>query len=99
MTYLKSLVVGLIAAASAAVLSLCGLALYFVLAALSSHAGSETDAIGWDPISLFENPPAWLLVFVIAAFVGGALWEFRRASQRTGRTFGARIFVDREHPP
>ena len=79
MTYLKSFVVGLIAAASAAVLSLSGIALYFIITALSSRASNDVDAVGIDFVSLL-HPPIWMLVFAGVAFVGGFLWEYRRSS-------------------
>ena len=75
MIYLKSIVAGLAAVFSFAVLFLLGIVIYLVVwAAKEQGEGS----IGWDPISLIRPGP---MLIVLAVFVAGFLWEFRRASK------------------
>jgi hypothetical protein len=66
---------GLAAVFSFAVLFLLGIVIYLVVwAAKEQGEGS----IGWDPISLIRPGP---MLIVLAVFVAGFLWEFRRASK------------------
>ena len=75
MIYLKSIVAGLVAVFSVAVLLFVGIVSYlWVLASKEQGAG----AIGWDPISVVRPAP---LLIVMAVFVAGFLWQFRRASR------------------
>lgn len=75
MIYLKSVVAGLIAVFSVAVLLLIGIVsyLWFVV---SKEQGAES--IGWDPISVVSPG---LLLIVMAVFAAGFLWQFRRGSR------------------
>jgi len=75
MIYLKSIVAGLVAVFSVAVLLFVGIVSYLlVLASKEQGAGG----IGWDPVSLVRPGP---MQIVMAVFVAGFLWEFRRASR------------------
>ena len=76
MIYLKSALAGLVAVLSAAVLLFIGIAVYFSI--LTSREHGEA-AIGWDPISVVRPGP---VVIILAVFVAGFLWEFRRVSRK-----------------
>ena len=71
--YLKSLVAGTVAVAIAAVLSPIVMAIYFLVVYRTGASG----AIGWDPTSSARQPLIWATNVLI--FVGGFVWEFRRA--------------------
>jgi hypothetical protein len=73
MVYLKSVLAEIAALLVVAIASLFAILTY--LSIIYRRAGSV--AIGWDPISL-AKPGTWLL-FVIAIFLAGFFWEFRRA--------------------
>ena len=75
MIYLKSIVVGLVAVFSIAALLFVGIVIYLWVSA-SKEQGA--GAIAWDPISVIR--PGTLLI-ILAVFVAGFLWEFRRASR------------------
>lgn len=74
MIYLKSLVAGLVAVFSVAVLFF----VCVVTTLLISARKEGEDAIGWDPIALVRPVP---VIIVLAIFVAAFLWEFRRASR------------------
>jgi len=74
MIYVKSIVAGLVAVFSVAVLLFVGIVIYLSLSA-SKEQGA--GSIGWDPISVIR-PGSVLMIFVV--FVAGYIWEFRRAS-------------------
>jgi hypothetical protein len=73
MIYLKSIVAGLVAVFSVAVLFVIGVVITVLISAKKEGEG----AIGWDPIALVRPAP---MILVLAIFVAGFLWEFRRAS-------------------
>jgi uncharacterized BrkB/YihY/UPF0761 family membrane protein len=75
MIYLKSILAGLGAVFSFVVLFLLGIVIYLVVSA-SKEQGE--GSIGWDPISLIRPGP---ILIIMAVFVVGFLWEFRRASK------------------
>jgi hypothetical protein len=67
MIYIKSIVAGLVAVFSGAVL-------------LVISVWVSLGAIQLDPISLIRPGPVLIIVLIIlAVFVAGFLWEFRRA--------------------
>jgi hypothetical protein len=69
MIYIKSIVAGLVAVFSVAVL-------------LVIYVWVSLGAIQLDPISLIRPGPVLIILLIIlAAFVAGFLWEFRRASR------------------
>jgi hypothetical protein len=75
MIYLKSIAAGLVAAFSVVVVLFVGIVSYLlVLASKEQGAG----AIGWDPISVIRPGP---VLIILAVFVAGFLWEFRRPSR------------------
>ncbi|HXM08622.1 MAG TPA: hypothetical protein VN946_01595 [Terriglobales bacterium] len=75
MIYLKSIVAGLAAVFSFAVLFLLGVVIYLVVSAPKERG---EGAIGWDPIALIRPGP---MLIILAVFVAGFLWEFRHASK------------------
>ena len=75
--YLKSLLAGLAALIIASMLSVVAMAVY--LSAV--YKPTEGEAIGWDPISLVHRSP-WVIVVAILVFLGGFIWELRRARSR-----------------
>jgi hypothetical protein len=75
MIFVKSLLVGLVAALLAETFLLVG---GIAAIAVLSHPGMESPAI--DPISVVKSSPAlWALALV--AFAVGFLWEYRRAKR------------------
>jgi hypothetical protein len=69
MIYIKSIVAGLVAVFSVAVL-------------LVIYVWVSLGAIQLDPISLIRPGPVLIILLIIlAVFVAGFLWEFRRASR------------------
>ncbi len=75
MIYLKSIMAGLVAVFSVVLLLFVGIVSYlWVLTSKEQGAG----AIGWDPISVIRPGP---VLIILAVFVAGFLWEFRRASR------------------
>jgi hypothetical protein len=74
-TYLKSVLAGLVAVFSVAVLLFIGMAIYFSILTSTEHG---KGAIGWDPISVVRPG---LVIIIVAVFVAGFLWEFRRVSR------------------
>ena len=74
MIYVKSIVAGVVAVSSVAVLLFVGIVIYVSSWPLEQGAG----AIGWDPISVVRPGP---VLIMLAVFVAGFLWEFRRASR------------------
>ena len=68
MIYIKSIVAGLVAVFSVAVL-------------LVIYVWVSLGAIQLDPISLIRPGP---VLIILAVFVAGFLWEFRRASRVRG---------------
>jgi len=77
MIYVKSLVMGLAAAVAALILSPFAILLYFV----ARYRPTGDEAIGWDPVSLLQRPPIWLVILISAMFIVGFVWEFRRAAK------------------
>ena len=75
MIYLKGIVAGIVAVVSVAVLLVVGIVTYLVVSA-SKEQGE--GAIGWDPVSVIRPGP---VLIILAVFVAGFLWEFRRASR------------------
>jgi hypothetical protein len=75
MIYLKSIVAGLVAVFSVAVLVLVGIVTYL---GVSASKEQDEGTIGWDPISVIRPGP---VLIILAVFVAGFLWEFRRASR------------------
>ena len=61
-------------------LSLTGLLFVGIVIRLWVSAPKEqgAKAIGWDPISVIRPGP---VLIILAVFVAGFLWEFRRASR------------------
>ncbi len=75
MIYFKSIVAGFVAVFSVAVLLFVGIVIrLWVSASKEQGAG----AIAWDPISVTRPGP---VLIILAVFVAGFLWEFRRASR------------------
>ena len=86
MVYLKSLLTGVIAL-------LCAIGFMFVLFigismfvlrkyAEQSSSGLDESSIAWDPVSL-RHPLLWIVL--LAAFVGGFIWQYRRLALPSGR--------------
>jgi hypothetical protein len=75
MIYLKSVLVGIVAVISAFVVFFVGSVIYLRITT-SKEQGDA--AIGWDPVSVVRPGP---VLVVLAVFVAGFLWEFRRASR------------------
>jgi uncharacterized BrkB/YihY/UPF0761 family membrane protein len=76
MKFLKSLLVGLVAALMAAILLLLG-----GMAAVAVIPHPEGTAIAIDPIAVAKSSPAlWVLAIVVFAL--GFLWDYRRAKPR-----------------
>jgi uncharacterized BrkB/YihY/UPF0761 family membrane protein len=75
MIYLKSIMAGLVTVLSLTVLLFVGIVIRLWVSA-SKEQGAK--AIGWDPISLIRPGP---VLIILAVFVAGFLWEFRRASR------------------
>jgi len=75
MIYLKGIVAGLAAVFSVTVLVFVGIVIYLGVSA-SKEQGE--GSIGWDPISVIRPGP---VLIIVAVFVAGFLWEFRRASR------------------
>jgi uncharacterized BrkB/YihY/UPF0761 family membrane protein len=75
MIYLKSIFAGIVAVFSVVALLFVGIVIYLMIAA-SKEQGDVS--IGWDPISLVRPGP---VLVILAVFVAGFLWEFRRASR------------------
>lgn len=73
MIYLKSIMAGLVAVFSVAVLLFVCIMSYLLVLASKQHG---EGSIGSDPISVVR--PSSLLI-VMAVFVAGFLWQFRRA--------------------
>ncbi len=76
MIYLKCIFAGIVAVFSVVVLLFVGIVIYLVIAA--SSKGQGDGSIGWDPISVVRPGP---VLVILAVFVAGFLWEFRRASR------------------
>jgi len=74
MIYLKSIVAGLVAVLSVTVLFVIGVVITLLISAKKEGEG----AIGWDPVALFRPVP---MIIVLAIFVAGFVWEFRRVSR------------------
>ncbi len=74
MIYLKSIVAGLVAVFSVLGLFVVGVVITLFIAA---RKGGD-DGIGWDPIALVRPVP---ILIVLAIFVAGFLWEFRRGNR------------------
>lgn len=76
MIYVKSIVAGLVAVFSVSVLFFVVIVIY-----QSVWASKEQSAglIAWDPISVIRPGP---VLIVLALFVAGFVWEFRRASRQ-----------------
>jgi uncharacterized BrkB/YihY/UPF0761 family membrane protein len=75
MIYLKSIMAGLVTVLSLTVLLSVGIVIRLWVSA-SKEQGAR--AIGWDPISVIRPGP---VLIILAVFVAGFLWEFRRASR------------------
>jgi uncharacterized BrkB/YihY/UPF0761 family membrane protein len=75
MIYLKSIIGGVVTVLSLTVLLFVGIVIRLWVSA-SKEQGAK--AIGWDPISLIRPGP---VLIILAVFVAGFLWEFRRASR------------------
>ena len=75
MIYLKSILAGIVAVFSVIFLLFVGIVIYLGIAASKERVDG---AIGWDPISLARPGP---VLVILAVFVTGFLWEFRRASR------------------
>jgi hypothetical protein len=75
MIYLKGIVAGIVAVFSVAVLLFVGIVTYLVV---SPSKEQGEGAIGWDPVSVIRPGP---VLIILAVFVAGFLWEFRRASR------------------
>lgn len=74
MIYLKSIFAGIIAlAGSFFVLSVSG-GIYLWIAAPKGHNNGN---VAWDPMSIGPG----FLVIILAVFMAGFVWEFRRASR------------------
>ena len=77
MTYVKSFLVGLAASLLSAILYFLVFSIYAIFyTALHSEGDGE---IGWDIVSIFRGSLIPRIV-VLAAFVLGFIWQFRRAS-------------------
>ena len=76
MIYLKSTLAGLVAVLAAAIVTVIVVVVYLSIASRSS----ETEAVGWDPISLAKQL-TWLWV-VLGIFLVGFFWEFVRLSSK-----------------
>jgi hypothetical protein len=72
MIYLKSIVAGLVAVFSVALLFFVGVAIFLWVWASTEHG---EGSIGWDPISVIRPGP---LLIILAVFLAGFLYEFRR---------------------
>jgi uncharacterized membrane protein len=75
MIYLKSIFAGIVAVFLSFCLLFVGIVIYLWIAAPKEQGAG---AIGWDPISVVR--PGSELV-ILAVFVAGFLWQFRRASR------------------
>jgi uncharacterized BrkB/YihY/UPF0761 family membrane protein len=75
MIYLKSIAAGLVAVFSFLVLLFVGILSYLWIL-VSKEQGAA--GIGWDPVSAVS--PGSVLI-VLAVFVAGFLWQYRRASR------------------
>jgi hypothetical protein len=73
--YLKSIMAGLVAVFSVVLLLFVGILSYLWVLASKEHGAG---AIGWDLISVIGPGP---VLIILAVFVAGFLWEFRRASR------------------
>jgi len=71
MIYAKSIVAGIVAVFSVAVL----IAIYL---SVSASKEQSAGAIGWNPISVLRPGP---VLIILAVFAVGFIWEFRRASR------------------
>jgi hypothetical protein len=73
MLYLKSVLIGVLAALGAALLTLVG----FVIVMTHGMPHQPGTAVGVDPVSIARSfPQLWL--FPAIAFAGGFAWEYRR---------------------
>jgi uncharacterized membrane protein len=83
MRFGKCLLAGLLVVAAAfvtlPVFALIGLAIHNLI-----NPSPGGIAIGWNPVSLIKQPSISLIIFVIACFLAGFLWESRRQA-RTGK--------------
>ena len=77
MIYLKSVFAGVVAIAVSFFVFFIGVGIYLWIAARKLNP-QGAGAIAWDPISI--TSPGFLLG-ILAIFVAGFLWEFRRASR------------------
>ena len=75
MIFLKSMFAGIVAVFSVAAVLFVGIVVYLMIAASKDQGDG---AIGWDPISLVRPGP---VLVILAVFLAGFLWEFRRASR------------------
>ena len=73
MIYLKSIVAGIIAVVSFAVLVFLCVAVY-----MWRMVPKTEGAVGWDPISIVRTGP---LLSILVVFLLGFIWEFRRGSR------------------
>jgi hypothetical protein len=75
MIYFKSIFAGIVAVFLSSCLLFAGMLIYlWIVAPKEQGAGT----VAWDPIPVLR--PGFLLV-VLAVFLAGFLWEFRRASR------------------
>ena len=77
MIYLKSLFAGVVALAVSLFVFFVGAGIYLWIAARKLKP-QAAGAVAWDPISI--TSPGFLLG-ILAIFVAGFFWEFRRASR------------------
>jgi hypothetical protein len=76
MVFLKSLVAGTVAVATAGALSPIVMGIYFLVV----YRPQANEAIGWDPTSFAKQPMIWAVAALI--FLAGFVWEFRRAQPK-----------------
>lgn len=76
MIYVKSIVAGLVAVFSVSVLFFVVIVIY---QSVSASKEQSAGLIAWDPISVIRPGP---VLIVLALFVAGFVWEFRRASRQ-----------------
>ena len=74
MIYLKSVFAGIVASSFSLFVFSVGGGMYLWIRA---PKGQGNDIVAWDPISV---GPSFLLV-ILAIFMAGFVWEFRRASR------------------
>lgn len=77
---LRSLLAGLLAVVGAFAASAI-VAVTAVIFNRTIHSSPEETSAGWDPISLIDRAPVWLILFAIVSFCAGFFWEYRRLTK------------------